>query len=125
MSEETTGQAKALQKQAAKAERRLIERAQLAEQKLEKARKRLEDAESRLARAEDRLHRRQQVLHAAEATARDAQAARAFGPSAPGSNAVTNGLATEPLAPPMPTAAFPEPPTAATETATPSAERAD
>ena len=125
MSEEATERAKALQKGAAKAELRLIERAQRAERKLGKARKRLVDAESRLVRAEDRLRRRQEMLQTAEVAVRDAQAARAVGPSASARSAATNGLASNHAAPPEPRAAFPERPTAAaTATAAPTAQRA-
>ena len=80
MSDDATSRAKALQRQAAKAEQRLIERAERAEKELGKARRRLVDAEARLTRAQNRAQRRRLVFQAAETAVREAQAARVAGP---------------------------------------------
>ena len=106
MNEEPTRRAEGLQRQAAKAEQRLIERAQRAEQKLGKARKRLAAAEDRLIRAEDRVQRRRRVVLEAEAAVRLAHEARAAGPEVAPTEV---GTTATPVA--VAGATFPEPPT--------------
>ena len=115
MSADATSRAEALQRQAAKAEKRLIERVERAEQKLGKARKRLADAESRLERAENRLQRRRQSLENAERAVRDAHDSRAAGPTYPSPGATPDDI--EPIERAVgASAAFPEPPTVAPTT---------
>jgi hypothetical protein len=80
-----------LQQRAAKEERRLINREQRAESRVEKARVRLIAAEERLARAQARVDRRASRLADAVAELRRRQEERADGPRTSGETADTNG----------------------------------